>query len=79
MDVHKSLLLANLKFLPEFEFINLEKFIEIYHFEEYLDKKTKDDLKMNLIKDINTLNRELNPNKFLNMKTSFFKICNKRG
>ena len=65
MDMHKTLLLGNLKFLPEFETINLEKFIEIYNYEEYLDKNTKDDLKLNLIKDINTLNKELNPNKFL--------------
>ena len=63
--MHKTLLLGNLKFLPEFETINLEKFIEIYNYEEYLDKNTKDDLKLNLIKDINTLNKELNPNKFL--------------
>ena len=61
--MHKSLLLGNLKFLPEFEEINLEKFIEIYNYEEYLDKHTKDALKLNLVKDINTLNKELNPNK----------------
>ena len=64
MDLHRSLLLGNLKFLPEVEFINLEKFIQIFNYEEYLDKKTKDDLKLNLIKDINTLNKELNPNKY---------------
>ena len=55
--------MGNLKFLPEYEVVNLEKFVEIYNYEEYLDKSTKDELKLNLIKDINTLNKELNPNK----------------
>lgn len=63
MDVHRALLLSNLKFIPEFHLINLEKFLEMYNYEDYLDSSTKDELKLNLIKDINTLNRELNPNK----------------
>lgn len=62
MDVHKTLLLSNLKYVPDFHIINLEKFIEIYNYEDYLDNQTKDQLKLNLIKDINTLNKELNPN-----------------
>ena len=57
--------MGNLKFIPEYEIVNLEKFIEIYNYEEYLDKATNDALKINSIKDINTLNKKLNPNKYL--------------
>jgi len=56
-------MLLQSRFLPEYDAINLEKFISIYNFEEYLDRETKDALKLNLLKDINTLNRELNTNK----------------
>lgn len=43
--------------------IDVNKFSEMYKYEEYLEEKTKKCLKNNLLKDIHTLNKELNPNK----------------
>lgn len=64
MDIHKSLLIANNKFIPSEIDINIEKFINMYKYEDYLDEETKNGLKNNLIRDINTLNKELNPSKY---------------
>lgn len=63
MDIHKSLLISNSRFLPTEMDIDVNKFSEMYKYEEYLEEKTKKGLKNNLLKDIHTLNKELNPNK----------------
>ena len=72
-DVHKSLMLSHPRFLPECDAINLEKFISIYNFEDSFSQETKDSLKSNLLKDINTLNRELNPNKQIFLRNFLLK------